>query len=99
MRENKNASAKQLYRKPGKIRLGCSFFFVRPGSNSNVRLVAQRLASIRHVREVHITEGEYGFVVKSSLLDYEKQQELGRRIEKTANGTSKALISHCEISK
>ena len=54
---------------------------------------------MRHVREVHITEGEYGFVVKSSLLDYEKQQELGRRIEKAANGTSKALISHCEISK
>jgi hypothetical protein len=51
------------------------------------------------VREVHITEGEYGFVVKSALLDYEKQQELGRRIEKAAKGTSKALISHCEISK
>ena len=99
MRENKNASAKRLYRKPGRVRLGCRFFFVRPGPSSNVRLVAQRLASMHHVREVHITEGEYGFVVKSALLDYEKQQELGRRIEKAAKGTSKALISHCEISK
>ena len=99
MRENKNGSAKQLCKRSGRIRLGCSFFFVRPGPNSNVRLVAQRLASMHHVKEVHITEGEYGFIVKSALLDYEKQQELGRRIEKTAKGTSKSLVSHCEVSR
>ncbi len=99
MRENKNGSAKQPCRRSGRIRLGCSFFFVRPGPNSNVRLVAQRLASLHHVKEVHITEGEYGFIVKSALLDYKKQHELGRRIEKDAKGTSKLLVSHCEFSR
>ena len=99
MNENKNGLAKRRRIKAGKMRIGCSFFFVRPGPNSNVRLVAQRLASMHHVKEVHITEGEYGFIVKSALLDYEKQQELGRRIEKAAKGTSKSLVSHCEVSR
>ena len=99
MGENKNGSAKQLCRRSGRIRLCCSFFFVRPGSNSNVHLAVQRLVSMHHVKEVQITEGEYGFIVKSALLDYEKQQELGRRIEKTAKGTSKSLVSHCEVSR
>ncbi len=98
MKENKNGLAKRRRIKAGKMRIDCSFFFVSPRSSSKVRVVAQRLVSMHHVKEFHITGSEYGFIVKSALLDYEKQQELGRIIEKAAKGTSKSLISHCEVS-
>ena len=79
--------------------LGCSFFFVKPKGSPDARIVAKRLASIRHVKEVHITEGEYGFVVKSAFLSEEEQQEFGRMISKTAKGNASVAVSHFSIDK
>ena len=43
-----------------------SMFFLRPKKSLDVHAVARKLVSTKGVREVLITEGEYGFIVKAS---------------------------------
>ena len=72
---------------------GYHYFFVRPGRNGNVHKAAARLMAIRKVKEVAITEGDYGFVVKADGLEGEK--EVVREIAKTVGGNSKKAVCHC----
>ena len=40
-------------------------FFIKPKSNANAHTYAKRLASMKNVAEVLVTEGECGFIVKA----------------------------------
>ena len=42
-----------------------NLFFIRPKRRTNAHEYAERLASLRNVAEVMITEGECGFIVKA----------------------------------
>ena len=44
---------------------GYHYFFVRPGRNKDLHAAARKLMGIRKVREVEITEGDYGFVIRA----------------------------------
>jgi|GEM_PF-3494952 hypothetical protein len=49
----------------------CRFYLIEPKENSNADLFAERLMAIREVEEVFVTEGDYGFVVKTKSVGKE----------------------------
>jgi hypothetical protein len=71
------------------VNRGYHYFFVKPGRNGNLHKAAARLMGIRKVREVAITEGDYGFVVKANdVKDGEKEvvREIARLSEAARRG-------------
>ncbi len=71
---------------------GYHYFFVRPGRNGNVHKAAARLMGIRRVKEVAITEGDYGFVVKAHESD---DPGIIREITRAVGGSSRKAVCHC----
>jgi hypothetical protein len=67
--ENKNNAKgwgvrpKLLYRSP------CNFYLIEPKDNSNADILAERLMAIKDVEEVFVTDGDYGFVVRTKFGD------------------------------
>ncbi len=77
---------------------GYHYFFVKPGRNSNVHAAAERLMRIEGVREVSITEGEYGFVVKANEI-HEGEKEVLDKISRATKGKSARAVCHCRYVK
>lgn len=48
---------------------GYRLFFIRPRKSSNADLVAQKLLKMNNAKEVLLTEGPFGFVVKAAGAD------------------------------
>ena len=78
-----------------RVSRGYHYFFVKPGCNRDVHKAAARLMAIESVREVSITEGEYGFVVKANEI-HEDEPEILARIGKATRGKSTAAVCHCQ---
>lgn len=55
---------------------GYSYFFVKPKTHGDVQKVAKKLIGLDKVKEVVVTEGAFGFIVKSNLLYEEDQEEM-----------------------
>ncbi len=71
---------------------GYHYFFVRPGRNKDLHAAARKLMGIRKVREVEITEGDYGFVVKAHESD---DPSVIREITRAVGGSSRKAVCHC----
>ena len=80
-----------------RVSRGCHYFFVKPG-NGDAHKVAARLMAIEPVREVSITEGEYGFVVKTCEIREDEEEVLGK-ISRAAKGKSAKAVCHCQYVK
>ncbi len=80
-----------------RISYGCHYFFVKPGKNGDVHMHAKKLMSIEQVKEVVITEGEYGFIVKTHVL--ESHSDTVRKINTAVRGTSINIMCHCKYMK
>jgi hypothetical protein len=78
-----------------KVSRGYHYFFVKPRANANVHRTVEKLMKIGDVKEVAITEGEYGFVVKAQESHDEEQKTLGR-ISKAVGGTAVKAVCHCQ---
>ncbi len=76
-----------------RISQGYHYFFVRPTQNEDVHKAVERLMEIDSVKEVSITEGEYGFVVKAHESG-DEQQVIGR-INKAVGGSTVKVVCHC----
>ncbi len=81
-----------------KVSHGCHYFFVRPGRKANVHKAAARLIGIRKVKEVAITEGDYGFVVKTNDLQ-DGESRFVKEIAKAVGGSSRKAVCHCSYIK
>ena len=71
-----------------------AFYFIEPESGSDANETAMKLMQVNGVREVHITEGAYGFIVKAKA---EHAKELQLQLPKSMKVQSAA--SHCRYSK
>ncbi len=74
-----------------------SLFFVMPGKGSDVHRSAKRLIGVRKIREVLITEGSYGFVVRADPSV--EQQCLSREISRIVGGSSRMAMCHYQYRK
>ncbi len=75
------------------------YFFVKPSVKGNVHKAARKLMDIKGIREVSITEGDYGFVVKADFLYDRDNNFLCREIVKAVGGTSKKALCYCHYNK
>jgi len=78
-----------------RIANGYHYFFVKPNSKENVHETAEKLMGIKSVREVAITEGHFGFIVKAD----DDTGDTANRINRTARGTSNIATCHCQYVK
>ncbi len=75
------------------------YFFVKPSRKGDVHKAARKLIGIKGIREVAITEGDYGFVVKADFLYERDNNFLYKEIMKAVGGTSNKAVCHCEYHK
>jgi len=76
---------------------GDSLFFVMPGTGSDAHKSAKRLMGMNKIREVLITEGSCGFVVRAGLNI--EQQCLSREISRIVGGSSMIATCHYQYRK
>ena len=74
---------------------GFDYFFVKPLLYGNAHASARKLAGIRGVREVALTEGEYGFVVKADPSD-SSDSSIHDEIISAVGGTLSHAVCHCQ---
>ncbi len=75
------------------------FFFVRPKDSVDADIVAEELANFDSVDEVFMTEGEYGFLVKTKLCSFEEQKGLAKRISESSSEKCSMATSHYHYRK
>ena len=75
------------------------YFFIKPAVKENVYKTAKKLIGLGRIREVAITEGDYGFVVKATPLNENQRDPLIRKIIEIVGGSSGDAICLCQYSK
>jgi hypothetical protein len=58
------------------------FYFVHPPKNADADHLAEQLIGIRNVEEVFVTDGDYGFVVKTRFFVGEEPDDVFNYISK-----------------
>ena len=71
---------------------GCRFFFVQPRNNNDVGVTARRLIEMEHIKEVHVTTGDFGFVVRADV-DEVSAEAIQRKIMKLTDGKMSSVAS------
>lgn len=78
---------------------GFDYFLVKPSVKENVHKTAKKLINIKGVREVSITEGDYGFIVKADFFAERDSNFLHKEILKAVGGTSKKALCYCQYKR
>ncbi len=76
------------------------YFFVKPNRLGSVHDAAKKLMKVRQVREVVITEGEYGFVVKATTaMGKSEADSVSKEISGITGGRPAKAACYCEYRK
>ena len=74
-----------------------SLFFVMPAKCSDVHKSAKKLIAIGKIKEVMITEGSCGFVVRTEAEA--ESGRIGKEISKVVGGISRIAVCHYSYRK
>ncbi len=77
----------------------CKYFLVKPAGRKNVHETARKLIGLERIREIAITEGDYGFMIKAAPLEGDRKDPLVQKITEIAGGSSSIVVSLCHYSK
>jgi hypothetical protein len=83
------------------------FFFVKPRRSLDADRVARQLAGMEGVDRVYVTEGDYGFLVKTKKFQFqmdeqkenEALQELVEKVSKTTGSNTRKAVSYIQYSR
>lgn len=75
------------------------YFFIRPAERKDAHRAARKLMGIEKVKEVAITEGRYGFVIKADLTHGNPEESIGKEIIKVAGGSVERATCHGSYRK
>ncbi len=67
---------------------GYSLFFIEPKTFGNTDYIANELITLNSVKEVAVTSGKYGFLVKCEPY-HKKEKEIMQHIKKKIGSVSK----------
>ena len=73
-------------------------FLVKPEASGDLHTAAKRLMEIESVKEVLVTEGDYGFLVRTDPI-WSDLDLMGKRIAKAVGGNSRKALCYCRYSK
>ncbi len=77
----------------------CGFFFIEPQENTNARRTASILLNINNIKEVFITEGDYGFIARTNTSDEVILDHVANSISQQVSKSFKRLSSYYKIKK
>ncbi len=85
----------------GKKRIGAMYglYFVRPKENADAGGIAEKLMMFESVKEVLLTEGDCGFVVKARFTDGKEPLDVADYISKNISSRYGKAVSHYEYRK
>jgi hypothetical protein len=75
------------------------FYFVKPPENSNADHLAEQLISMKGVEEVFVTDGDYGFIVKTRFFDGMKSDGVHNYISKRLGSDFGRVTSYYQYKK
>ena len=94
----KNKSAKEYkIKRDGKKFY--KFYLVNPKDNADPDTVAEKLISFDDVEEVYITDGDYGFIVKTRFRDGKEPQDVYDYIHKKIDNKYGEITSYYKYRK
>ncbi len=89
MKESKRSKRSSLHR----------FYLISPKQNMNSDALANKLISLEHVEEVLLTDGDFGFIVKTRFSKGEEPSNLVRYIEKHIGQSYGKVVSYYQYRK
>jgi len=75
------------------------FYLIRPKANANIDELAERLMGLKHVEEVYVTDGEYGYLVKTRFGSEKNGEDAASYIRKNIGSRFGAVTSYFEYRK
>lgn len=82
-------SAKKFYK----------FYFVHPPVNADTDRLAEQLIGMKNVEEVFVTDGDYGFIVKTRFFDGKEPDDAYNYISKRLGSNFGKVTSYYQYSK
>lgn len=87
------ASVKRLNKKFYK------FYFLQPPENVNADHIAEQLIDIKNVEEVYVTDGDYGFVVKTRFFEGQEPDDAFNFISRKLGSNFGKVTSYYQYKK
>ncbi len=75
------------------------FYFVHPPMNADADRLAEQLIGIKNVEEVFVTDGDYGFVVKTRFSDGKEPDDAYNYISKKLGSNFGEVTSYYQYKK
>ena len=75
------------------------FYLVEPAEDSCATNVAKKLMSLDGVTEVHVTDGQFGFVAKAQLADEKETDKVKDYLERNHKGRYGKVTAHYSFRK
>jgi len=75
------------------------FYFIKPKSNANPSVLAMRLMALSNVKEVLVTDGDYGFIVKTCFIDGKTPDNVERYLSNKVGAKYGKCVSYYEYKR
>ena len=92
----KNGNGTQI-RRLGRV--SYKFYLVHPPANSNADMLAEQLMEIKNVEEVFVTDGDYGFIVKTRFSEGKGSDDAYNYISKRLGSNLGEVTSYYQYKK
>lgn len=77
----------------------CRFYLINPGRNSSVTSTVRKLIDINEVKEVYVTEGPHGFLVKAAPSNTINSRKITTNIARQFGGQVNVITSYAKYRK
>jgi hypothetical protein len=75
------------------------FYFLQPPTNVNADRIAEQLIGIKNVEEVFVTDGDYGFIVKTRFFEGQEPDDAFNFISKRLGSNYGKVTSYYQYKK
>ena len=75
------------------------FYLLKPKENADMNDLAMDMINLKDVKEVYVTEGDYGFMLKTSLYNKADSETVEKYISQHVDPKFGTLISYYRLKK
>ena len=75
------------------------FYFIEPRQNADAEELAEKLISLKPVEEVFLTDGDYGFVVKTRFFKGDEPGDITKYIARNVSRRFGKVVSYYQYRK
>ncbi len=75
------------------------FYLLKPKQNQDTEQLAKEIIDLDRVKEVCVTGGDGGFMVKAKFYDHDEPDDLEKYLAKNVDPKYGAVVSHYRLKK